>query len=156
MIYNPHDYQKYAIKYIETHPIAAVLLDMGLGKTSITLTALFNLLFDYFAVHKILVIAPLRVAKNTWSDEIKKWDHLKELRYSIAVGTEKERLTALNEKADIYIINRENVQWLIDNTCFDYDMVVICLLYTSLVAFPKYEDRKRHFEWYKLKLEEDK
>ncbi|MFQ7245435.1 MAG: SNF2-related protein [[Eubacterium] siraeum] len=138
MIYNPHDYQKYAIKYIETHPIAAVLLDMGLGKTSITLTALFNLLFDYFAVHKILVIAPLRVAKNTWSDEIKKWDHLKELRYSIAVGTEKERLTALNEKADIYIINRENVQWLIDNTCFDYDMVVI----DELSSFKNWQSKR--------------
>lgn len=138
MIYNPHDYQKYVIKYIETHPIAAVLLDMGLGKTSITLTALFNLLFDYFAVHKILVIAPLRVAKNTWGDEIKKWEHLKELRYSIAVGTEKERLTALNEKADIYIINRENVQWLIDNTCFDYDMVVI----DELSSFKNWQSKR--------------
>ncbi len=138
MIYNPHDYQKYAIKYIETHPIAAVLLDMGLGKTSIALTALSNLLFDYFAVHKILVIAPLRVAKNTWGDEIKKWEHLKELRYSIAVGTEKERLTALNEKADIYIINRENVQWLIDNTCFDYDMVVI----DELSSFKNWQSKR--------------
>lgn len=138
MIYNPHDYQKYAIKYIETHPISAVLLDMGLGKTSITLTALFDLLFDYFAVHKILVIAPLRVAKNTWGDEIKKWEHLKDLQYSIAVGTEKERLAALNEKADIYIINRENVQWLIDNTCFDYDMVVI----DELSSFKNWQSKR--------------
>ena len=89
------------------------------------MTALNDLLFDSFDVHKILVIAPLRVAKTTWSAEIHKWEHLKDLRYSIAVGTEKERLAALYKKADIYIINRENVQWLVENTCFDYDMVVI-------------------------------
>ena len=125
MKYDPHDYQKFAVNYIETHPVSAVLLDMGLGKTSITLTALNNLLFDYFCVHKILVIAPLRVARNTWSDEIQKWDHLKDLKYSIAVGTEKERLAALNAKADIYIINRENIAWLTENTKFDFDMIVI-------------------------------
>ena len=95
------------------------------GKTVITLTALNNLLFDYFSVHKILVVAPLRVARNTWSDEIQKWEHLKDLKYSIAVGTEKERLAALDTKADIYIINRENVGWLIENTKFDFDMIVI-------------------------------
>ena len=67
MKYNPHDYQKYATEYIETNPVAAVLLDMGLGKTSITLTAVNDLMFDYFDVHKALVIAPLRVARNTWS-----------------------------------------------------------------------------------------
>ena len=78
MIYEPHDYQKYVIEYIQSHPVSAVFLDMGLGKTSITLTAVNNLLFDYFAVHKVLVIAPLRVAKTTWSAEIKKWDHLKD------------------------------------------------------------------------------
>lgn len=127
MKYEPHDYQKYATRYIETHPIAAVLLDMGLGKTSITLTALNDLLFDYFDAHRILVVAPLRVARNTWSDEIEKWDHLKDLQFSIAVGTESERLAALREKADIYIINRENLQWLIEKSGvpFDFDMVVI-------------------------------
>lgn len=127
MKYEPHDYQKYATRYIETHPIAAVLLDMGLGKTSITLTALNDLLFDYFDVHRILVVAPLRVARNTWSDEIEKWDHLKDLQFSIAVGTESERLAALKQKADIYIINRENLQWLIEKrgVPFDFDMVVI-------------------------------
>ena len=97
MKYKPHSYQEYAIRYIETHPISALLIDMGLGKTSITLTAIRNLLFDSFEVCKVLVIAPLRVAKNTWTDEIKKWEHLSTLTYSLIVGNENERLSALNE-----------------------------------------------------------
>ena len=125
MKFIPHDYQSYAIDYVENNPIAAILLDMGLGKTVITLTALNDLLFDSFEVHRILIIAPLRVARQTWSDEIAKWDHLSDLRYSIAVGTEKERIEALSAKADLYVINRENVQWLVENTRFDYDMVVV-------------------------------
>ena len=127
MRYEPHDYQQYAIEYIRTHPVAAILLDMGLGKTSITLTALNDLLFDYFDVHKILVIAPLRVARNTWSGEIGKWEHLEDLQYSIIVGTEKERKAALGKRADLYIINRENIQWLIEKSGypFDFDMVVV-------------------------------
>ena len=127
MRYSPHEYQRYATEYIETHPVAAVLLDMGLGKTSITLTALNNLLFDSFEVRRILVIAPLRVARNTWGAEIEKWDHLDSLHYSVAVGTETERLSALKKPADIYLINRENVQWLISESGipFDFDMVVI-------------------------------
>ena len=127
MKYEPHEYQQYATEYIETHPVAAVLLDMGLGKTSITLTALNNLLFDSFEIHKVIVIAPLRVARNTWSSEIEKWEHLSTLIYSVAVGTEAERMAALKRQADIYIINRENVQWLITESGvpFDYDMVVV-------------------------------
>ena len=127
MRYSPHEYQRYATEYIETNPVAAVLLDMGLGKTSITLTALNNLLFDSFEVRRILVIAPLRVARNTWGAEIEKWDHLDSLQYSVAVGTETERLAALRKQADIYLINRENVQWLITESGipFDFDMVVI-------------------------------
>ena len=127
MRYSPHEYQRFATEYIEAHPVAAVLLDMGLGKTSITLTALNNLLFDSFKVRRILVIAPLRVARNTWGEEIEKWDHLSGLRYAVAVGTENERLAALRKKADIYLINRENVQWLISESGipFDFDMVVI-------------------------------
>lgn len=127
MRYSPHEYQRYATEYIETHPVAAVLLDMGLGKTSITLTALNNLLFDSFEVRRILVIAPLRVARNTWGAEIEKWDHLNGLRYAVAVGTETERLAALRRQADIYLINRENVQWLISESGipFDFDMVVV-------------------------------
>ena len=127
MKYKPHNYQHFAIEYIKSHPIAAVLLDMGLGKTSITLTAVNDLLFDSFDVHKVLVIAPLRVARDTWSSEIAKWNHLKSLVYSVAVGTEAERKAALLKQADIYIINRENVTWLIDESGipFDFDMVVI-------------------------------
>ena len=140
MRYSPHDYQKYAIRYIEEHPIAAVLLDMGLGKTSITLTALSDLLFDSFEVHKVLVIAPLRVAKVTWGAEIGKWEHLKLLRYAVAVGTEEERLTALKSKADIYIINRENVQWLIEKSGvpFDFDMVVV----DELSSFKNWQSKR--------------
>ena len=127
MRYEPHNYQIYATEYIQSHPIAAVLLDMGLGKTSITLSAINNLLFDSFDVHKVLVIAPLRVARNTWSAEIEKWEHLSDLIYSVAVGSEKERMSALTSKADVYIINRENVQWMIESSGlpFDYDMVIV-------------------------------
>lgn len=127
MRYSPHEYQKYAINFIKEHPIAAILLDMGMGKTSIVLAAINALMFDSFEVSKVLIIAPLRVAKHTWSAEIQKWDQLKGLRYSIAVGTAAERMKALQADADIYIINRENVPWLIEKSGqpFDYDMVVI-------------------------------
>lgn len=127
MIYRPHDYQQYAIDYIEHNSIAAVLLDMGLGKTSITLTAINNLLFDSFEVHKVLVIAPLRVARETWTAEVEKWEHLQNLKCSVAVGTAEERISALTVKADVYIINRENLQWLIEESgiTFDFDMLVI-------------------------------
>lgn len=127
MRYKPHEYQKYAIEFIKKNPIAAILLDMGMGKTSIVLSALNELMFDSFEVTKVLIIAPLRVARNTWSDEIKKWDHLNGIRYSIAVGTAAERLAALKADADIYIINRENVPWLIEDSGlpFDFDCVVV-------------------------------
>ena len=127
MRYKPHEYQKYAIEFIKKNPIAAILLDMGMGKTSIVLSALNELMYDSFEVTKVLIIAPLRVARNTWSDEIKKWDHLNGIRYSIAVGTAAERMAALKADADIYIINRENVPWLIEDSGlpFDYDMVVV-------------------------------
>ena len=120
--YSPHDYQTYAVDYIETHPIATVFLDMGLGKTSITLTAINNLLFDSFEVHRVLVIA-----RDTWTAEVDKWDHLQNLICSVAVGTESERKAALMRPADIYIINRENVQWLVEESDipFSFDMIVI-------------------------------
>lgn len=140
MKYEPHEYQQYATEYIETHPVAAVLLDMGLGKTSITLTALNNLLFDSFEIRKVIVIAPLRVARNTWSAEIEKWEHLSTLVYSVAVGTEAERMAALKRQADIYIINRENVQWLITESGvpFDYDMVV----FDELSSFKNHQTKR--------------
>lgn len=127
MKYSPHDYQAYATDFILQNPVAAVFLDMGLGKSVITLTAIKDLCLDSFQVRKVLVIAPLRVARDTWPSEIEKWDHLKDLKYAVAVGTEMERKTALMQKANVYIINRENVQWLVEESGlpFDYDMVVI-------------------------------
>jgi SNF2 family DNA or RNA helicase len=140
MKYNPHDYQRYATEYIESHPVCAVLLDMGLGKTSITLTALNNLLFDSFEIRKVLVIAPLRVARDTWPAEIEKWDHLSNLNVSVAVGTEAERKAALLAPADIYVINRENVQWLVEESKlpFDYDAIVI----DELSSFKNYQAKR--------------
>jgi len=127
MKYEPHEYQKYAVEYIKEHRTAAILLSMGLGKTSITLTAINDLLFDSFEISKVLIIAPLRVALSTWSAEIEKWEHLKHLKYSVAVGTEHERMAALRKPANLYIINRENVQWLIEKSGmpFDFDMLVV-------------------------------
>jgi len=127
MKYKPHDYQTYTTNYILNHPIAAVFLDMGLGKSIITLTALFDLTLDSFLIRKVLVIAPLRVARDTWPEEIEKWDHLKELKYAVAVGSEVQRKVALMQRAQVYIINRENVEWLISRSGipFDFDMVVI-------------------------------
>lgn len=127
MNFEPHDYQRYAIDYIETHPVAAVLLDMGLGKTVISLTAVSDLLFDSFLVHRVLVVAPLRVARDTWPAEIRKWEHLSGITYAVAVGTARERKAALLQGADVTIVNRENLVWLIEGSGvpFDYDMVVV-------------------------------
>ena len=127
MKYEAHDYQKYATNFILTHPEAAVFLDLGLGKSVISLTAIFDLCLDSFLIRKVLVIAPLRVATDTWPSEIKKWDHLEGLTYSVAVGNEKERIEALSKRASVYIINRENVDWLINKSGlpFDFDMLVI-------------------------------
>lgn len=140
MKFIPHDYQQYAIDFIKNNEVAAILLDMGLGKTSITLTAVNDLIFDSFEVSKVLVIAPLRVARDTWPTEIKKWDHLKHLRYSVAVGSESERLAALRKEADIYIINRENVDWLVNKSKvpFNFDMVVI----DELSSFKSHQSKR--------------
>ena len=125
MNFRPHDYQNYAIEYIKEHPVAGVFLSMGLGKTIISLTAISDLLFDSFEVHKALIIGPLRVARDSWPMEISKWEHLQHLTYTVAVGNLAERKAALKRQADITIINRENVQWLVESGNFDYDMVVI-------------------------------
>lgn len=140
MQYKPHDYQSYATNFILDHPVAAVFLDMGLGKSVISLTAIFDLCLDSFQVRKVLVIAPLRVARDTWPDEIRKWDHLKGLSYSVAVGSEAERKAALQQRAFVYIINRENVQWLVQDSDipFDYDMVVI----DELSSFKSYQAKR--------------
>ncbi|AEG61768.1 DEAD/DEAH box helicase [Desulforamulus ruminis] len=127
MRYEPHEYQDYATRFILEHPIAAVLLEMGLGKSVITLTAIFDLTLDSFEIRRVLVIAPLRVARDTWPAEIEKWDHLKGLTCSVAIGSEAQRKAALLKRAQVYIINRENVDWLVNKSGlpFDFDMVVI-------------------------------
>ena len=140
MKYKPHNYQTYATNFILEHPEAAVFLDMGLGKSVITLTAIRELCLNRFEVGKVLVIAPLRVARDTWSTEIHKWDHLKGLTYSIVIGTVDERKSALKKKAHIYLINRENVSWLIEESgfSFDFDMVVI----DELSSFKSYQAKR--------------
>ena len=125
MKYSPHDYQVFAKEFIMSHPICCLMLDMGLGKTVISLSALCELLLDRFDIGKVLIIAPKRVAEDTWPKEIKKWSHLEELNFSLVMGNEKQRLKALNKKVFIYIINRENVVWLVENYKWDFDTVVI-------------------------------
>lgn len=127
MKFIPHDYQKIAIEKIIDGPAVGLFLEMGLGKTVSALTAIQELLYDYFDVSKVLVIAPLRVTQSTWSGEIEKWDHLQGLRLSKVLGSEKQRIEALHQPADIYIINRENTEWLVDyyGRKWPFDMVVI-------------------------------
>lgn len=138
MKFMPHDYQKYAIEYIKSHPITALFLDMGLGKTVTTLTAIRDLMYDAFEVKRVLVIAPLRVARDTWPDELRKWDHLKELTCSVVVGTVAERRRALQQDADIYIVNRENLAWLYENSHLDFDMVVL----DELSSFKNHQSKR--------------
>ncbi len=127
MKYVPHGYQAYATERIITQPACGLFLEMGMGKTAATLTAVAELLHDRFDVARVLVIAPLRVAEDTWSRECGKWDHLHYLRVAKILGAEKERIRAVNTPADLYVINRENVEWLVDyfGKNWPYDMVVI-------------------------------
>ena len=140
MKYSPHNYQRYATDFIINHPVSAVLLEMGLGKSVISLSAINELMLDYFDISRTLVIAPLRVANNTWPEEIKKWEHLKHLSYSIVTGSEKERLDALKKPAHIYIINRENVDWLITKSGvpWQFDMLVV----DELSSFKSYKAKR--------------
>jgi len=127
MLFKPHEYQKYAIDRCIDTPALGLFLEMGLGKTSIVLTAINELLYDRFEIGKTLVIAPLRVAEDTWSRESQKWDHLKHLKVSKILGSKKQRLQALAVKADLYIINRENIEWLISElgNSWDFDTVIV-------------------------------
>ena len=125
MKYKAHDYQEYATEFVLQHPYCGLILDMGLGKSVITLTALWELVLDRFDCGRVLVVAPKRVAEDTWPKELAKWDHLKGLSYSLVLGTEKERRQALSKRAFLYIINRENVSWLVDNYRWDFDTLVI-------------------------------
>lgn len=127
MKFIPHKYQEYAKERIIDTPALGLFLEMGLGKTVITLTALDELMYDRFEAARVLIIAPLRVAEDTWSRESQKWDHLKHLRISKILGNQKQREKALKADADLYIINRENVPWLVSMTGNDwpFDTVVI-------------------------------
>lgn len=125
MKYKPHNYQQFATDFILNQSICCLMLDMGLGKTVITLTALWQLALDSFDVSRVLVIAPKRVAEDTWPKELAKWEHLTGLTSSLVLGSAAERKAALQKKAFLYIINRENVAWLVKNHYWDFDMVVI-------------------------------
>ncbi|MBM7313228.1 SNF2-related protein [Streptococcus suis] len=135
-----HNYQVVAKDFIIAHPYAAVILDMGMGKTATTLSAVNELMFDRFEVTKVLVIAPLRVANTVWSDEIEQWTELRHLRYSKIVGTPKQRKVALQKDADIYIVNRENLPWLVEQCSpyFKWDMVVI----DELSSFKSWQSKR--------------
>lgn len=125
MRYVPHEYQEYAKEFIVSRKVSALFLDCGLGKTVITLTAIWELLLDYFEIRRVLVIAPFRVSRDTWSGELEKWNHLSGIEMSLVLGSEKERRAALNKRVNVYVINRENVEWLVENYRWDFDMVVI-------------------------------
>ncbi|HEM5648976.1 TPA: DEAD/DEAH box helicase [Streptococcus suis] len=135
-----HNYQVVAKDFIIGHPNAAVILDMGMGKTATTLSAVNELMFDRFEVTKVLVIAPLRVANTVWSDEIEQWAELRHLRYSKIVGTPKQRKVALQKDADVYIVNRENLPWLVEQCSpyFKWDMVVI----DELSSFKSWQSKR--------------
>ena len=125
-----HEYQNYCVEFLKTHREAMLILEMGLGKSAISLTAILDLMFDSFDVGKVLVIAPLRVAKTVWPEERDTWEHANFLRMSVMVGSAKQREAALRTPADIYVINRENVKWLVDyleklHRPWPFDMVVI-------------------------------
>lgn len=127
MEFRPHPYQQYCIQRIITDPAVGLFLDMGLGKTVITLTAINDLKYNRFQIGKVLVIAPKKVAEATWSKEADKWEHLSLLRIIPVLGSKAKRIRALNTPADIYVINRENVQWIVDyyRNAWPFDMVVI-------------------------------
>lgn len=135
-----HDYQEVTKDFIIKTPYAAVILDMGMGKTATTLSAINELMFDRYEIHKVLVIAPLRVANTVWSDEIEQWTELSHLRYSKIVGSPKQRQEALQKDADIYIVNRENISWLVEqcHPYFKWDMIVI----DELSSFKSWQSKR--------------
>lgn len=127
MKFEPHPYQKHCIEQILQLPALALWLDMGLGKTAIVLTAIHELKYNRWQLGKALVIAPKKVSEATWQQEAHKWDHLSALRFSTVLGTQQQRIRALNASADVYVINRDNVQWLVDyyKNDWPFDMVVL-------------------------------
>lgn len=140
MKFKPHGYQQAAIEWIYEHPACGLFLDMGLGKTVTTLTALRNIIYDYGDICRALVIAPKRVAEETWPAELAKWDHLADLTYSLVAGSRKDRLAALDTGADIDIIGRDNVSWLVDHygKAWPYDAIVI----DELSSFKSHQSKR--------------
>ena len=143
MKFIPHDYQRYCIDYIKSHPVSALFLDCGLGKTVITLSAIRDLMLDEMKVSSVLVIAPLRPARDTWSAELKKWDHLKDLDISVIIGDKKTRISAINSDALIHVVNRGNVKFLVEyfeksGQRWPYDTVVI----DELSSFKNYQSQR--------------
>lgn len=126
-IFKPHPYQRYCIHRVVTDPFLGLFLDMGLGKTVITLTGVNDLMYNRFSVRKTLVVAPKKVAEATWTDEAARWEHLRLLRVQTVLGTERQRLRALATPADVYVIGRDNLQWLVDHyrQAWPFDMVVL-------------------------------
>lgn len=125
-----HEYQQYCVSFVKDHPESLLILEMGLGKTAVSLTAILDLMFDRFEVGKVLIVAPLRVAKNVWPEERDSWDHTQFLQMSVMVGSAKQREAALQAPADVYVINRENTKWLIDylekhHIPWPFDMVIL-------------------------------
>ena len=146
MKFMPHEYQQYCIDYVKTHPVSALFLTMGLGKTIITLTAVRDMMLDDMTISKPLVIAPLRVARDTWPTEVEKWDHLSNLDVSVIVGTVKERMAAVNHNSLIYVVNRENIRWLVEyyeknGLRWDFDCIVI----DELSSFKNHQSQR--FKW---------
>ena len=136
-----HDYQRFCVDFMEQHPQCALFLDCGLGKTVITLTAIQRLMYEWFDVNRVLIIAPLRVARDTWLSELGKWAHLKGLTMQRIIGSEKDRLRALGERADIYVINRENTEWLVKHYSgrkLPFDMLVL----DELSSFKNYRSKR--------------
>ena len=127
MIYEPYPYQQYCAARIVADAAVGLFLDMGLGKTVITLDAINTLRYDRWAVQRVLIIAPKKVAEGTWTKEAQKWEHLRHLRISAVLGSQQKRLRALATPADIYVINRDNVAWLVDyfKNAWPFDMVVL-------------------------------
>lgn len=125
--FHPHPYQQAGIEAILEKSGVALWMEMGLGKTVVTLTAIDQLIYDRLEISRVLIVAPKKVAEATWQDEAKKWEHLQQLRISTVLGTEKQRKAALEAPADIYIINRENVPWLVHTLgrSWNFDMVVL-------------------------------
>ncbi|MBR5431601.1 MAG: DEAD/DEAH box helicase, partial [Bacteroidales bacterium] len=136
-----HNYQQYCVDFIEKHPQCALFLECGLGKTVITLTAIEHLMYDSYEVTKVLIIAPLRVARDTWQAELGKWAHLSGLSMQRIIGSEKDRLRALGECADVFVINQENTEWLVKHYSgrrMPFDMLVL----DELSSFKNYRSKR--------------